>query len=75
MIAGAGDKVGDFSSNFTASGPGRQSSGGVGKVVGKGVAGMAALVAPAPINAQEKNGAMLEGMMFDRGLDGATEMR
>ena len=80
MIAGAGDKVGDFSSNFyTRWAKAGKIAGGVGKVVGKGVTGMAAFggaLAPL-INAQEKNlRAMLEyGMMFDDGLRGATEMR
>ena len=52
MIAGAGDKVGDFST-LQQVGPAGKVAGATGKVVGKGVAGMA--YPWRPPTAQEKN--------------------
>ena len=80
MLSGAGDKIGDFSGNFYNRYAKAGKAFGLGaKYAGKGIAGMAAFGgALAPIiMAQEKNlRQMIDyGMMFDQGLDGATDMR
>ena len=79
-MAGAGEAVSDFGKLFVNKyATGARVAGTTAQYAGKGIAGMAAFSgALAPIiMAQEKNlRAMLEyGMMFDRGLPGATEMR
>ncbi len=80
MFAGAGEKVDDYASNFNTKWSKALKAGGTtAKYAGKAITGMAAFGgALAPIiMGQERNlRAMLDyGMMFENGLDGATEMR